>query len=240
MLIWANTPVSDFRTFLLLDRDGVINEDRPDYIKHPGEFRFYPEALEALRWLRERHIAVILISNQSGLNRGIIAWEDFWDIHEVMIKGIHHEGGDILGALYCPHRPDEACSCRKPSPGMIHAASAIFQVPLSETYLVGDRGSDLLAARCAGCRGVIVDRFGAGLEHRQPDLPAEPPPGKDEAWTVESSPAHYPALSTQHRSLPGAASEPIKSFTNLMEVVCALFETRRAPATEGHEPTPKR
>jgi D-glycero-D-manno-heptose 1,7-bisphosphate phosphatase len=158
MLIWISTPKYQSRHFLLLDRDGIINEDRPDYIKHPREFSFYPDALEALRWLRELRIAVVLISNQSGLNRGLISWEDFWDIHECMVSGIQEAGGGMLGALYCPHRPDERCFCRKPLPGLIQAAVELFQIPLAETRFIGDRPSDIEAASRAGCRGVLVDR----------------------------------------------------------------------------------
>ena len=225
MLVWINTPQFDSRAFLLLDRDGIINEDRPDYIKHPGEFHFYPDARQALRWLREHHVLVILISNQSGLNRGIIAWDDFWHIHEGMIKGIQNAGGDILGAFYCPHRPEEGCSCRKPAPGMIEAAATIFPIPLSATHLIGDRNSDLLAASRAGCRGVLLDRFGEGNKDFQPYPPADPLPGKHGPESVESNPAEHPTLSTQHSSPPDAPSEPIKSFGNLMEAVLALFET---------------
>jgi D-glycero-D-manno-heptose 1,7-bisphosphate phosphatase len=174
MLIWINTPQRHFQPFLLLDRDGVINEDRPDYIKHRREFHFYPDALQALRWLREHHILVVLISNQSGLNRGIISWEDFWDIHAWMLKGIQNSGGDIMGACYCPHRPDEGCSCRKPFPGMLEAASEIFQFPLSETYFIGDRDSDLFAANRAGCRGVSLDRSGGSIDHPPPVPGADP------------------------------------------------------------------
>jgi len=174
MLIWINTPQSRSRSFLLLDRDGVINEDRPDYIKHRREFQFYPDALQALRWLREQDIPVVLISNQSGLNRGIISWENFWDIHAWMLRGIQDSGGDIMGACYCPHRPEEGCSCRKPSPGMIKAASEIFQFRLAETCFIGDRESDLLAANRAGCLSVILDRFGTSIEHPPPVPGADP------------------------------------------------------------------
>jgi D-glycero-D-manno-heptose 1,7-bisphosphate phosphatase len=165
MLIWIKTPQRHSRPFLLLDRDGIINEDRPDYIKDRREFQFYPDALQALKWLREHHILVVLISNQSGLNRGIISWEDFWDIHAWMLKGIQNSGGDIMGACYCPHRPEEGCSCRKPSPGMIKAAAEIFQFSLPETYFVGDRDSDLSAAIGAGCRGVKLDRSGENIDY---------------------------------------------------------------------------
>ena len=174
MIIWLRRPDWEPSPFLLLDRDGVINEDRPDYIKHRHEFRFYPDALQALRWLRESRIGVIVVSNQSGLNRGIISWDDFWDIHEAMVAGIREAGGDILGAFYCPHRPEEACSCRKPAPGMIKAASEIFHIALKETYLIGDRSSDLHAAESAGCRGIFLDRFAQGIDALRLDAASGP------------------------------------------------------------------
>lgn len=158
MLIWIDNTKCLGRHFLLLDRDGIINEDRPDYIKHPREFRFYPDALEALRWLHDHRVAAVLISNQSGLNRGLIAWEDFWEIHRCLVGGIQSAGGSLLGTLYCPHRPDERCLCRKPRPGLIQAAADLFSIPLSETSFIGDRDTDLEAAGQAGCRGVLVDR----------------------------------------------------------------------------------
>jgi D-glycero-D-manno-heptose 1,7-bisphosphate phosphatase len=174
MLIWINHPNHDSGPFLLLDRDGVVNEDRPDYIKHRGEFRFYPDALEALRWLRDHQILVVLISNQSGLNRGIIAWEDFWDIHMEMVRGIQDAGGDLLGTLYCPHRPEEGCSCRKPLPGMIRTASRIFKISLPETCFIGDRTSDMTAAASAGCRGILLDRSGESTQSRTIDAVGKP------------------------------------------------------------------
>lgn len=160
MLIWVGAADYQARHFLLLDRDGIINEDRPDYIKHPGEFRFYEDALQALRWLHQQGIGTVVISNQSGLNRGFISWDDFWGIHACLIKGVREAGGNILGAFYCPHRPDEGCSCRKPLPGMLQAASERFQIPLAETHFIGDKETDLLAARRAGCRGVLLDLVG--------------------------------------------------------------------------------
>jgi D-glycero-D-manno-heptose 1,7-bisphosphate phosphatase len=174
MFIWIKTPKVDSRPFLLLDRDGVINEDRPDYIRHRREYQFYPDALQALRWLREHQIHVVLISNQSGLGRGLISWEDFWDIHEGMLKGIQDAGGNILGACYCPHRPEKGCTCRKPLPGMIQAASELLHIPLAETHLIGDRDSDLLAASRAGCQGALLDRFGSGTEALQVEAGSKP------------------------------------------------------------------
>lgn len=158
MLTWINSPLSRSSTFLFLDRDGVINEDRSDYIKNWDEYRFYPDALEALAWLNEHEIEVILVSNQSALNRGFMHWEDFWQMHGHMLQSIQKSGGDILAAFYCPHRPDENCYCRKPSPGMILSAASIYDIPLERTCLIGDRQTDLDAARQAGCKGILLER----------------------------------------------------------------------------------
>lgn len=159
MLIWTSGPDAISQSFLFLDRDGVINEDSPAYIKNVHEFKFYPDVLEALKLLRERRFNVIVISNQSGLNRGVITAEDFWEIHGKMVQGIREAGGDLLATVYCPHRPDEQCRCRKPAPGMILAASRLFGIPLSgATCMIGDRMKDIQTGAAAGCRGILLER----------------------------------------------------------------------------------
>lgn len=159
MISWIGSSVPHGKKFLFLDRDGVINADRPDYIRSWKDFRFFPDTLEALRWLREKEIDVILVSNQSALHRGYMSWEDFWDIHYRMVREIRRTGGDLLAAFYCPHRPDEGCLCRKPSPCMILNAARIYSVPLKNTFMIGDRDTDLIAASEAGSRGVLLNRF---------------------------------------------------------------------------------
>lgn len=158
MLTWINSHDPLPGAFLFLDRDGVINADSPDYIKSWKEYHFYPEALKALAWLKDRGVNVIVISNQSALNRRFMTYEDFWDMHTRMIATIEEAGGNILAAFYCPHRPDEGCSCRKPSPEMILAACKLFHVSPGDCFFVGDKPSDLLAAGRAGCTGVLLDR----------------------------------------------------------------------------------
>lgn len=160
MLIWLNSPIAAPRRFLFLDRDGVLNEDRPDYIKNIHEYRFYPDALQALALLNRHDIAVILISNQSGINRGLINWNDFLEMHDGMLRGVEESGGNILAALYCPHRPDENCPCRKPSPAMILAACRFFGINPGETGFIGDKETDIEAARHAGCKGIRLCRNG--------------------------------------------------------------------------------
>lgn len=175
MLIWTRAPQTDRRNFLFLDRDGVINRDSPEYIKHWQEFHFYPDSLPVLRWLHRHAIEVILISNQSALNRGLMSREAFWEVHERMLHAIRQAGGDLLAAFYCPHRPDENCSCRKPAPGMILTAARQFGIALPDTAFIGDRPTDLLAATRAGCQGVWIERSSNG-KARTADFGEAAPP----------------------------------------------------------------
>lgn len=158
MIVWISSSAKRGGGALLLDRDGVINQDRPDFVKRWEEFAIFPDALEALRQLRHLGLRAILVSNQSGLNRGIIDWKDFRHIHEGMVETIRRAGGRLDGALYCPHRPGENCSCRKPRPGMILEAANVFRIDLRRTYFIGDRQTDLEAAAAAGAGGVLLDR----------------------------------------------------------------------------------
>ena len=95
MLSWLNCPQPKNSRFLLLDRDGVLNVNRPDYVKSLKEVCFYQDALEALKYLHSKDIGVILISNQSGVNRGLINWSDFWGMHEGVIRRVEEYGGSL-------------------------------------------------------------------------------------------------------------------------------------------------
>jgi D-glycero-D-manno-heptose 1,7-bisphosphate phosphatase len=172
MLIWTHAAHTFFRNFIFLDRDGVLNEDRPDHVKNIQEFKFYPDTLEALRWLRRHGVGTILVSNQSGLHRGLIPWSDFWALHTWLVDQVHQAGGEILAAFYCPHRPDEQCRCRKPASAMLTEAAKIYPIALNRAVMIGDRSKDVNAAIRAGCRGILLDRSGSGLsESEENSLP---------------------------------------------------------------------
>ncbi len=142
----------------MLDRDGVINRDRPDYVKTAAEFVLYPETAAAIFRLVQNHIAVAVVSNQSGLNRGIIDWDDFIEIHLKMIRSIRSQGGEIGASLYCPHHPDTGCECRKPKPAMLLEAIRLFAVDMASAVMIGDRATDIEAAARAGCRSILLQR----------------------------------------------------------------------------------
>lgn len=158
MLAWIGSSRMEGSHLLFLDRDGVLNEDSPDYIKSWREFIFYPDALEFLRRLRRQKVSIVIASNQSGLHRGIIDWSDFWLMHEEMVRAVREAGGDILAAFYCPHRPDEQCGCRKPLPTLLVTAASLYRVRMESTFFIGDRITDLQAAVAAGSRPVLIER----------------------------------------------------------------------------------
>lgn len=149
---------------VFVDRDGVINEDRADYVKNWAEFRPISGSLHALKRLTEDQYAVIVITNQSVMNRGLTTRAEIEKIHRKLTDMVRREGGDITAVYYCPHRPDEGCTCRKPEPGLILRAEADFELHLPDACVIGDSLKDLQCARNAGCGTRILVRTGHGRE----------------------------------------------------------------------------
>jgi len=143
---------------VLLDRDGVINFDSPDYILSPGAWQPIPGSLEAIGRLRREGIPVAIVSNQSALGRGILDQATFQAIHARMMQAIEAAGGRIAHTAYCPHAPEDGCACRKPKPGLIFEAlkSLGLEGCARETVLIGDSVRDVQAAVVAGVRPVLV------------------------------------------------------------------------------------
>ena len=148
--------VSNHRPAVLLDRDGVINRNRTDYVKSWDEFEFLPGSLEALRMLAEQGTRVIVVTNQSVVGRGIIPQDELDRIHARMTREIEAHGGRIDAILCCSHSPDDGCLCRKPRPGLLLEAMDRFQLDPNLCYVVGDSLNDLMAARAAGLPFVMV------------------------------------------------------------------------------------
>ena len=148
---------------VFLDRDGVINYNRSDYVKSWAEFEFLPGALEALRRLAPLGWPTLVVSNQSAIGQGLTTRQTVDDIHQRMIDAISKAGGRIDAVLYCPHHSDAQCLCRKPRPELLWEAQARFQLDLTRSFLVGDAESDILAALATGSRPILV-RTGRGRE----------------------------------------------------------------------------
>ncbi len=141
---------------VFVDRDGVICRNRNDHVKSWQEFVFLPGAIKALVRLTRVNLPIVIITNQAVINRGIIPAEVVEDINARMVRAIEAAGGRVDGVLYCPHRPDEQCDCRKPRPGMLLTAAKRWGVDLAQSYLVGDAETDVQAARAVGCRRYLV------------------------------------------------------------------------------------
>ena len=143
---------------VFLDRDGVINEDSADFIKSWDEFKFLPSALEAIALLAKNGYRVVIVSNQSGLGRGLFTQAALDEIHRKMTAAIVAAGGRVDGLYYCPHTPEAACDCRKPKPGLFFEAARELGIELSTAWSIGDSYRDVEAANAAGIRSILLHR----------------------------------------------------------------------------------
>lgn len=143
---------------LLLDRDGVINIDSPDYILSADQWRPVPGSLEAIARLHQAGIKVAIVSNQSALGRGMMSQEDFQAIHAKMMLAIEQHGGFVSHVAYCPHAPSEGCDCRKPKPGMVLDTLAALGMSemAAQALFVGDSLRDVEAASAASVPALLV------------------------------------------------------------------------------------
>lgn len=152
--------------FVLLDRDGVINEDSDAYIKSPEEWRPIPGSMEALALLNQAGFQLAVITNQSGLARGLFTNETLAEIHAKMHRIANKQDGHIEKIYYCPHGPDDDCNCRKPAPGLLLQFAHENGLELTDVPFVGDSIRDIEAALNAGASPVLV-RTGKGQKTLQ-------------------------------------------------------------------------
>jgi D-glycero-D-manno-heptose 1,7-bisphosphate phosphatase len=150
------------RRFVLLDRDGTINEEI-GYVLRPQELRLIPGAADALRELRDLGLGLVVITNQSPIGRGMLDPEDLEAIHERMRELLAEHGATLDRIEHCPHRPDEGCACRKPGTLMVERAAAGLGFDPAASWIVGDHGADLRLGRAVGARTILV-RTGHGEE----------------------------------------------------------------------------
>lgn len=170
---------------IILDRDGVINEDRDDYVKHPDEWRPIPGSLEAIARLHQAGWSIAVATNQSGLARGYFDAATLNAMHLKFRELLAAHGGAVDAIFVCPHGPDDRCDCRKPLPGLFKEIADRFDVSLQGVPAVGDSVRDLQAAAAMGCAPWLV-ATGKGAKARQaPDLPAGTHHAKDLAEVVE-------------------------------------------------------
>lgn len=157
------------RPAVFLDRDGTLNADT-GYLHRIEDFRWMPDAREAIRFINERAYLVFLVTNQSGVARGFYTEDDVSHLHAWMQEDLEKFGAHIDDIRYCPHHPEAAlpryrqiCQCRKPAGGMLADLMRAWPVDRAGSLMIGDRSSDLAAAAAVGVRGVLY-RGGSLLE----------------------------------------------------------------------------
>lgn len=149
---------------ILLDRDGIINEDSLSYIKSIDEFFFLPGSIHAIAQLTQAGYRIGIATNQSGIARGFYDERTLQAIHEHMLTYVRAAGGDIEVIQYCPHHPDQACWCRKPNPGMLQSIASYFGCDLFDVPFVGDKISDIQAAEAAGAKPILITQLDSDID----------------------------------------------------------------------------
>lgn len=179
---------------VILDRDGVINEDSDAYIKSPAEWRPIPGSLEAIVKLKHAGFRVVVASNQSGLARGLFDFDSLFAIHDKMVRMLADLGGQLDGIFFCPHGPDDGCACRKPKTGLLDDIARRFGQALDGVPFIGDSQSDVDAARAAGAIPIRISNADAAISEQSgvevyPDL----------ATATEALIAQQTSQSRQHK-----------------------------------------
>ena len=145
------------RPAVFLDRDGTLNMDK-GYVHCIEDWEWIPGSVDALAALRRAGFLVIVVTNQAGIARGYYGEAAVNNLHEKINRELQEHGGQIDGFYHCPHHPEfsATCECRKPKPGLIHAARRDFDIDLSRSWLVGDKASDIQAGWAAGVKSILV------------------------------------------------------------------------------------
>lgn len=157
------------RRFVLLDRDGTINEEI-GYVLEPDRLRLIPGAAEAIRRVRELGLGVVVVTNQSPVGRGWISEGQLAAVHARLRRLLRAEGAELDAIEHCPHAPDEGCRCRKPATGLVERAAAALGFEPADSFVVGDHAADMAMGRAVGGRTIFV-MTGHGPE----ELPAAQP-----------------------------------------------------------------
>lgn len=150
------------RRFVLLDRDGTINEEM-GYVLHPEELRLIAGVAEALRELQDLGLGLVVVTNQSPIGRGMLTPSELGSIHDRLRELLAASGVTLDRIEVCPHRPDEGCACRKPGTLMVERAAAALGFDPSRCWIVGDHAGDIRMGRAVGARTILV-RTGHGEE----------------------------------------------------------------------------
>ncbi len=144
------------KKLIILDRDGVINQDSDDFIKSPDEWIPIPGSLDAIAKLNKAGFIVVVATNQSGVGRGYFTLEILKKIHQKMQDELKKHGGLVDKIYFCPHTPEYHCECRKPKSGLFTQIQQDYAVDFQQTYCIGDSKRDIQAGLTAGCKNILV------------------------------------------------------------------------------------
>jgi len=151
------------RAAIFLDRDGTLNHD-PGYIGDPAKLHLLPGAGEAVARLKKMGFLLVVVSNQSGVARGLVDPAVIPELNARLNVLLEEAGGHVDHFEFCFHHPRDHCDCRKPKPLLLTHSAELLGINLGESYMVGDKKSDVLAGRRAGCRGSFLVRTGEGAK----------------------------------------------------------------------------
>lgn len=163
LLLQPADPGSQRRPAVFLDRDGVLNQNRADYVRTWQQVEFLPGVFAAMQRLAASSFVVVVVTNQSAVGRGLMTVPALAAINQGIVREVGQAGGRIDAVYACPHRPDQGCPCRKPQPGMLLQAARDLDIDLERSFLVGDAVSDVQAGLAAGCQPIMV-RTGRGTK----------------------------------------------------------------------------
>jgi D-glycero-D-manno-heptose 1,7-bisphosphate phosphatase len=170
---------------IILDRDGVINQDSDLYIKSPDEWIPIPGSPEAIARLNQWGWRVVVCTNQSGIGRGLFGMDTLNAIHDKMIKTVNHAGGSIDAIFFCPHTNADDCGCRKPKAGMLKEVAARYNLSLTGVPVIGDSLRDLQSALAVGAQPMLVLTGKGRKTKADPALPPGTPVFADLAAAVK-------------------------------------------------------
>lgn len=164
------------RPAIFLDRDGVIIENRHDYVRSWADVEIFPQAVEALVAAQSSVYSIVLVTNQSAVGRGFITLETAATINSRLLAALRQVGARVDAVYMCPHAPEDGCLCRKPLPGMLLQAAQELNLDLGNSVMIGDALTDIQAGHAAGVSQALLVRTGRGREQERLSLTIDQPP----------------------------------------------------------------
>jgi len=150
---------------IFLDRDGVVNKE-VGYLHKIKDFEFINGVFDACLYFQSLDYQIIIVTNQSGIERGYYNENDFHIVNNWMLEQFKDQGVDILDVFFCPHGPESNCNCRKPKPGMFNQANKKYGINMEESWMIGDKEVDITAANAAGIQNTILVKSGHAIDEK--------------------------------------------------------------------------